>query len=551
MAHAQEQASTFGEIVEVRIIGVEVVATEAGGNPVRGLTRSDFELQVGGESVPLSNFFEVDGGVVEPALGPPSGASPPARSTQGLHLAVVVDERHISEQSRAAVFERLRVDLDDTLQTGDRVLVARIRDSLEIVQGFTPDRDALADAFEAVVSGPAPMRAVDLHLSGYLRALDGMQRLPCSDQGLLAAQELAGRRNHLGERRHQDVLATLAGVDQLLSSIRGIPGRKALLFVSDGLPEEPLDSLVEAFRERFDSWIEKCDGARSQALAPEFGSAFSSSISQSLQTLLRRASASGAIFYPITHRSAASAGTRDEGAGSLSSRGLSRAIEEQTLMAPLLTAAEETGGQLSTNSAGLSDFLTRLREDFSSYYSLGFVASEGWGEDYKKINVSLKQKRPGVKLRHVDGFSDLGVRGRLEALARAAATHRFDTNRHGLIIQQRGQKESDKKIYQVSALLVIPMANLVLLEGAESHSTELDIVIVAVDERGAASPGRQALLPIVVPKDRLEEARRSAAGYPIELAMRAGRQTLAIAVHDRVSGVDSAATLELVVGSEN
>ncbi len=547
---AQEPAATFGEIVEVRIINVEVVATDSHDNPVPGLTREDFELQVEGESTKIANFFEVGGGILESASDVDGPIAPPAGSTRGLHLAVIVDETHITNRSRAAVFAQLKDELDGTLRPGDRVFVARIRQGLEIVQGFTSDRVAIARAIDRVVSGPAPMRNLDLEHSAYLRGLDGMMLLPCNESSIAAAHELAGRRNHLGERRYRQVIGTLSATSGFLSSIRGIPGRKAVIFVSDGLPERPLDSLVEIYRERIEPWaLDQCENG-TDPIRDELDSAFLTSTLQAMQTLTRQASEVGAIFYPIVHSSVESAGTRMQGAGARSVSRFSQSVEEETLMGPLLMAADETGGRLSTNSAGLANFLTDLRRDFSNYYSLGFAAPDDWGEDYKNIKASLKEKRPGVRLRHVDGFANQGVAARLEALAAAAGIHGVDTNPLGLLIQERLQTKSEKKGYQVSVVLAIPMANLTFQQTAQGHVAELDLVLVAVDADGNASQSHRDLLPIVVPSERLDEARRNAAGYPIELAMREGQQTLAIGVHDRTSGLDSVATLSFMVGRE-
>ena len=53
----------FSEVIDVRVVNVEVVVTDRAGNRIRGLQASDFELLVDREPVPISYFTEVDEGV--------------------------------------------------------------------------------------------------------------------------------------------------------------------------------------------------------------------------------------------------------------------------------------------------------------------------------------------------------------------------------------------------------------------------------------------------------------------------------------------------------
>ena len=62
---AQESASplpgVFGEVLDVRVVNLEVVVTDRQGIPIRGLQVSDFRLLVDGEEVPIGYFSEVLG----------------------------------------------------------------------------------------------------------------------------------------------------------------------------------------------------------------------------------------------------------------------------------------------------------------------------------------------------------------------------------------------------------------------------------------------------------------------------------------------------------
>src|SRR5215212_6056631 len=54
----------FGEVLDVRVVNVEVVVTDKQGERVRGLGSKDFRLEVDGKEVPIDYFSEIVGGDV-------------------------------------------------------------------------------------------------------------------------------------------------------------------------------------------------------------------------------------------------------------------------------------------------------------------------------------------------------------------------------------------------------------------------------------------------------------------------------------------------------
>ena len=65
-ARAQDDPSplpgVFGEVLDVRVVNLEVVVTDRQGIPVRGLRPVDFILKVDGDEVPIDYFSEIRGG---------------------------------------------------------------------------------------------------------------------------------------------------------------------------------------------------------------------------------------------------------------------------------------------------------------------------------------------------------------------------------------------------------------------------------------------------------------------------------------------------------
>src|SRR5687767_3701640 len=75
MAQEQPRVQTFEEAIDVRVVNVEAVVTDAAGRQVRGLTAGDFRLLVDGREVPVEYFTEVADGLAADGGGQ-SGAIP-------------------------------------------------------------------------------------------------------------------------------------------------------------------------------------------------------------------------------------------------------------------------------------------------------------------------------------------------------------------------------------------------------------------------------------------------------------------------------------------
>src|SRR3954468_8707039 len=72
---APPRVETFGESIDVRLVNVEAVVTDAKGELVRGLAAADFRLLVDGREGPVEYFTEVAAGkAASPA--DPAGPAP-------------------------------------------------------------------------------------------------------------------------------------------------------------------------------------------------------------------------------------------------------------------------------------------------------------------------------------------------------------------------------------------------------------------------------------------------------------------------------------------
>lgn len=93
-AAAQEPwREVFEDVTEINVINVEVIVTDAKGQPVTGLGQDDFEPLEDGKPVDVSNFYAVESGetVTLPAGDGEAEAASPERTT--LQLLILRRQR--------------------------------------------------------------------------------------------------------------------------------------------------------------------------------------------------------------------------------------------------------------------------------------------------------------------------------------------------------------------------------------------------------------------------------------------------------------------------
>ena len=118
----EDLPEVFSEVIDVRVVNIEIVATDRKGNRVQGLGPSDFELLVDGEPTPIAYFTEIeDGYAVDRTAGDVAGVpSLDLNAPVGTNFLVFIDDLFSIERDRNRVLDRLEEDLQ-ALGPADRV----------------------------------------------------------------------------------------------------------------------------------------------------------------------------------------------------------------------------------------------------------------------------------------------------------------------------------------------------------------------------------------------------------------------------------------------
>ncbi len=156
---ATAAAPVFGESIDVRVVNVEVVATDRDGNRIAGLGPQDFRLLVDGEEVPIGYFTEVRGG---DAMAPKPGAGPvpglPALAPGepvGTNYLVFIDDYFPIQRDRNVVLSRLAADLPNLGPADRMAIVAFDGKQVKMLSSWTDSQPQLDRALDRAAERPA------------------------------------------------------------------------------------------------------------------------------------------------------------------------------------------------------------------------------------------------------------------------------------------------------------------------------------------------------------------------------------------------------------
>ena len=577
----QENGQAFVDVVDVKVVNVEVVVTDADGRPVSGLTRDDFEVSVDGKTRELTNFYAVaDRGPLLPD-GPVSEHMLPPDATRELTVVVLVDNAHIRPENRHALFERLRQYLDSQIQPRvdrqaepiARFMVFSMARRLELVLPLTEDRDEVLPALQKIGAQASLHAALDGDRRMFMSRLGqaslrtyqprpGVSGDPVFEDAVRVALELSETVRLLSEERYQTALAAFETLGTLCEALAGLPGRKALLYLSDGLPLRPADSLIEAWAGKYQTWVlQNEEDIRLWSGFPGAPAAFqrlvgaTGSLQFDLQSPLNRLAtqASGAkvAFYPVSTGgrgsgliSAEVSGSSLYGAGAMHRN--STIAENFSRDASLLRMAEDTGGLALLRTSNLDDFIDRMRRDFTNYYSLGFSPPEE-EESGRFRDLAVKVRHEGLEVRHSKGYLSKNWRQRLGERATAAAIYDLESNPLDVRVDY-GLELRDGDHFIVPIMVKIPFERIQLVHRDGHFNAQLTVLLMVSDRDKGLSETHRFDLPIKIPDTQMLYVINQTAAYPVDLRTNRGHKRIAIGVRDHVAGTEAAVSLELVVG---
>ena len=536
-------AEDFFDVVEVEIVNIDVFVTDRQGEPVTGLNRDDFIVLSDGRPVEITNFYVVEDGRERtdgdgaPAVEQPSAPRRPSLSfspdlapEHRLWMIVYVDNYNINSIERRRAFPAVRRFLGQSLQAGDQAMLVSYDRKLEVRQVFTDRLTELHNAIDELEddSGFAAIRRREM-----------MSTLKRIDESNSASQALLYARN-FAEEQMDGVERSTDALERLIASLGGLPGRKALVHVSSGVPMLAGEAAFHAVAEKFGA-------SEAYAEIPRHDT------TRSFERVNRLANAHRVAFYTVDaggQRGMEFGNAEYGGFVNPRLRSVLDSVVPENLQASLRFMALETGGRAIVNQNEILPALEKASRDFRTFYSLGIPSTDSESGRYHRIEVKLRDRPRGVQLRHRAGYRSKTTDTRVRDQLRSALLYARQENPDNVEVKWgRAEPHGDDGHYLLPIQLHIPLRDVVLLPtGPGRHELRLRLYVAAVGPDGEASDIDSAPLGLRLADEHVEAARKESFVYTHKLILSPGRKRVGVAILDLFGRDASVVTGNVLVG---
>jgi VWFA-related protein len=581
VAPAPPGIPTFG--VGTAAVTLDVVVRDKKGNAVRGLQASDFEVYEDGVRQQVESF-QVFGrpletaaadarkpaaapvtasAAVTPAAPAPMAASPAETPPQVIAFVfdrLTPDARNIAHKAAMTYVEKGHVE-------GDLVGVFAIDLALRTIQPFTRDTSlvraglqrAASQANTAFAGDRAATRDLVSTMSlGEAAAESASGANPgqggsSSDIGGAAAAgaiaqavsriQVGMLRQFEALERDQQGFASTNGLLSVVSGLKNLPGRKTVVFFSEGLAIPPN---VQA---QFRSVIHTANKSNVSVYAMDAAGLRADSMDAETRKEMLQAA----------ERRVRQLGTgRDDASDGIMSRSLERNEDLLRLSAGsgLGQLANETGGFLIRDTNDAASAFRRIEEDMRFYYLLAYSPSNE-NYDGKFRSISVKVKQPGVNVQTRQGY--FAVRAAeatplrsfeapaLVQLDRKPQPREFPLQAVALSFPTPKRPGLSPVLVRVPGQTVSYALDKQDKTGKRIHRADVTVIARVKDQAGREVDRLSQHYALSAPAENVEAARRGDILFYREAELAPGRYTVEAVAYDAVTEKASVSTTALEV----
>ena len=528
------------------LVLVDVIATNGKGEPVTDLTADDFLVSEDGHPQTLRSFSlqqpahdRSDRQAVSQQLPPGVVTNIPHYRKGAIWNVIVLDALNSPMLDQSRTREQLLKVIDKIPDQPAAIFV--LTDQLRLLQDFSTDPAALKRVIASLNNKGSAL--LDNPKGGHEGerinpVIWGV--LPQSARNAILNFEGEGTASHTRSR----LQITLEALNAIARNLKPLPGRKNLIWVSEGFPFS----------------IEP--GTTVNAHESVTGRDYTVAIAATANALFD----SQVAIYPIDSRGiitsdvydAASRGFDPIGRGQTQIGIKSTVSEENNNLDVTHTSmqeiAERTGGRAFYNRNEIGNAIVESMNDGATYYTLSYSpGNRDWNGKFRRINV--RSRRSGVKLRYRLGYFAIrpaAMAGRQEQIA--AFERAMDISSPvstALLFQARVFPPSDKTQNQVVVNYSIAAAGLSFEKGEDQlQHASVNCAVEAYSTKGELVKKDGTTITAALQPDVYDKVLREGLPCQEKLALPAGDYIFRLGVRDNTTGAIGTTDSQLSIPAE-
>ena len=554
----------------VREVVLDVVARRKNLSLATKLKASDFTISEDGVPQTIRSFRLIGGSearVISPPATPPPAriggsailtATPPISAREPNFVSVVFDQ--MGADSRQNALNAATDFLEQEFQDNTQAAIFRLNLRLNAIHGFTNDRAALRAAVRTALNGNAVELAAAsanvLNETNYtitgseggvsINAGTDLTQEPDFSMSPASANPLSESQTALAamitnQRGMVDDIAGMKTWDALLQIIRYesvLPGRKTVLYLSDGLTDPP----------------DRHDFVRTVVSAANRGNVSFYCIDVRGMTMATSNGVSAALNKSAAHTSRTQANPSSSPSVAMAqAQGMDQVQQALSAHVQLNMAelAEGTGGFAVFGTNDFKKNMARIMEEVRTHYEISYVPTSSlYDGKYRKIKVTVAD--PNVILQTRDGYFALPeLNGEAIQPFESSALRLLNGGpRHDFGFRATALRfQPVRDGYRFEMSFAMPIASLTIPQDGNTRKARMHAIFLAVvKDAGGQVVGKVSReIDRDVPDGQLEQFRRGETILTMPFEAAAGRYTIEAAAIDPEGNRASTKRISLVV----
>jgi VWFA-related protein len=525
----------FRDHIELTVVNLVVSVTDKQGEPVTDLTMDDFEVYQDGKLKPVTNFQIYTEDVFKqhfasgPTL-PPDPETPPAEVSgfepRPVYLVMYVDNYNLNPLDRNRVLSQMERFVRENVNPPVQMMVVSRIQTPQVIQDFTTDSDLVIEELRGIRKDSANRASLERERADLVQIMQSREYNPSN---LNDALHVRSQIKNLIREETASLRSSLGSLREIITMLSGLEGKKAIVYVSNGLPMVPGIDLFETYASTY--------GDNSA-----FAEAATYDQSRLFEALVSAANAQDVTFYTIDAGGLQAAGVATaEYTDSEDMRAAS--IGRQNYLDSLRFIADGTGGLAIIDTNDVRTRIDRVEQDLYTYYSIGYPLQQSGTDKVHDVKVRLPA-HPDYDVRYRRRIVEKSLETRVQE--KVVSSLRLDVNDNPMDVELTSGSAAPASAdrWTVPLKVSFPASSVAMVPEGDHYVARLVLFVAARDSEGGQSEVVRQNHEVRVPADSIERVQQHRFKIDVSLLMREGSQRISVGLLDPLTRQSSYQTIQ-------
>ncbi len=516
----------FRDEIELTVVNLVVSVTDKAGDPVTDLTIDDFEVYQDGKMKPVTNFQVYTEEVFkrrsssEPLL-PPDPETPPMEAPEveprPVYLVMYVDNYNLTPLDRNRVLSQMERFVRQNVTAPVQMMVVSRLQTPEVIQDFTSDSARVIEKLRGMRKDSANRASLERERAELVQTMQSREHNPSN---LNDPMYVRSKINNLIREEVTSLQFSLGALREIITMLSGLEGKKAIIYVSNGLAMVPGIDLYQTYSTTY-------------ADDSGFAEAATNDQSRRFEALVAAANSQDVTFYTIDAGGLRAAGVASaEYTDSQDMRAAS--IGRQNYLDSLRYIADGTGGLAIIDTNDVRTRLDRVEQNLYTYYSIGYPLQHSGTDKVHDIKVRLPG-HPDYDVRYRRRIVEKSLATRVQEKVVSSLRLDVDDNPMDVELTQGSAVLASADRWTVPLKVSFPVKSVAMIPESDTYVARLVLFVAARDAEGGQSEVVQQDHEVRVPADSIERAQEHRFKIDVSLLMKEGSHTISVGLLDQVT----------------